>query len=126
MISKTNICIIGIGSNIHAEKNIGVMLSILGNEVKILKTSSFIKTKPIGMENQPDFTNGAVKVETTMEQTELKDLLVSIENQLGRDRTADRWGPRTMDLDIVVWNGKIVDDDYYSREFLRQLVDEIF
>jgi 2-amino-4-hydroxy-6-hydroxymethyldihydropteridine diphosphokinase len=56
---------------------------------------------------------------------ELKELLISIENQLGRDRQADRWGPRTMDLDIIVWNGKITDTDYYSRDFLQKSVVEV-
>lgn len=120
-----NTCIIGIGSNINPEENIMEMLNILGNEVIILKTSSFIKTKPIGIENQPEFLNGAVKIETPLEQAELKELLISIENQLGRDRSAGKWGPQTMDLDIVVWNGEIVDKDYYTREFLRQSVDEV-
>jgi 2-amino-4-hydroxy-6-hydroxymethyldihydropteridine diphosphokinase len=120
-----NTCIIGIGSNINPEENIKEMLGIVGGLVKILKTSSFIKTKPIGIENQPEFLNGAIKIETPLEQAELKELLISIENQLGRDRSAGKWGPRTMDLDIVVWNGEIVDNDYYTREFLRQSVDEV-
>jgi 2-amino-4-hydroxy-6-hydroxymethyldihydropteridine diphosphokinase len=125
MTLKVNTCIVGIGSNIHAEKNIREMLSILGNEVKILKTSSFVKTKPIGIVNQADFLNGAVKIETHLEQAELKELLISIENQLWRDHSVGKWGPRTMDLDIVFWNGEIIDEDYHSRDFLRQSVAEI-
>jgi 2-amino-4-hydroxy-6-hydroxymethyldihydropteridine diphosphokinase len=125
MENKLNTCIIGIGSNINPYENIREMLIILGGLVKILKTSSFIKTKPIGMKNQPDFLNGAVKVETSLGQAELKELLISIENQLGRDRSAPKFGPRTIDLDIVAWNGVIVDDDFYSRSFLQQAVKEV-
>ena len=88
--------------------------------------SPFIKTKPVGIIKQSDFINGAVKIETRMERDELKIFLKGIEDRLGRDRSAPKFGPRTIDLDIVVWNGKIIDDDYYSREFLRKSVDEVF
>jgi len=120
-----NTAIISIGSNIDAEKNIARMLKILGNEVEVLKVSSLLKTKPIGIENQPDFTNGAVKVKTGMEKEELNRLLKAIEDQLERDRSAPKFGPRTIDLDIVVWNDEIVDDDYYNRDFLQKCVDEV-
>ena len=123
--SMTNTAIISIGSNIDAEKNIDRMLKILGNEVEILKISMLVKTKPIGIENQPDFTNGAVKIKTGREKTDLKQLLKTIEDKLGRDRSAPKFGPRTMDLDIVVWNGKIVDDDYHTRDFIQKCVDEV-
>lgn len=120
-----NTAIISIGSNIDAEKNIARMLKILGNEVEVQKVSTLVKTKPIGIENQPYFTNGALKVQTGMNREELKQLLKTIEDELGRDRSAPKFGPRTMDLDIVIWNDKIVDEDYYSRDFLQKSVDEV-
>lgn len=120
-----NEVIIGIGSNIDAETNISKMLEILKGYVEIVKVSSFIKTKPIGIENQPEFTNGAVKIITNLSQHELNDLLKEIEDKMGRDRTAPKFGPRNIDLDIVVWNGEIVDKDYYTRDFLQKSVSEI-
>lgn len=117
--------IIGIGSNINADKNIAKMLEILKEEVEVLQVSSMIKTKPIGIENQPDFTNGVVKISTDLERSELKKLLKQIEDQMGRDRTGPKFGPRCIDLDIVVWNGEVVDDDYYTRDFLRKSVAEL-
>lgn len=120
-----NSVIISIGSNIDAESNIEKMLILLGQEVNILKVSRLVITKPIGIENQSDFTNGAVKIATPLEKDKLNKLLKSIEDQLGRDRTAAKFGPRSIDLDIVVWNGEIVDNDYYSRDFLRHTVDEL-
>lgn len=120
-----NTCIIGVGSNINAEENIRKMLALLGSSVKILKISSFIKTKPLGLEGQPDFTNGALKIETPLSKEGLKSLLVSIENQLGRNRQTPKSGPRTMDLDIIIWNGEVADEDYYSRDFLQKSVNEI-
>lgn len=120
-----NIAIISIGSNIDAEKNIARMLKILGNEVEIQKVSTLVKTKPIGIESQPDFTNGAVKIKTSLEKEELNQLLKTIEDQLGRDHSTPKFGPRTIDLDIVIWNGEIVDEDYHSRDFLQKSVEEV-
>ncbi len=122
---KVNSAIISIGSNIDAESNIAKMIVYLGERVKIVKVTPLIKTKPIGIENQPDFTNGAVKIETLLPKENLNLLLKSIEDQLGRDRTAAKFGSRTIDLDIVVWNGEIVDNDYFTRDFLKNSVDEL-
>ncbi len=120
-----NICIIGIGSNIEAEENIRTMLGILKTRVEVLKVSAMLKTKPVGIIDQADFTNGAVKIKTELEQEELKQLLKSIEDEMGRDRSQSKYGPRCIDLDIVVWNGRIVDEDYYTRDFLQKNVKEI-
>ena len=125
MTTEKNICIIGIGSNIKANTNIPKMLTILKENVTIIKTSAFIKTKPIGIVNQPDFTNGAVKIQTNLDLKNLNKLLKKIEDQLGRIRTGPKSGPRCIDLDIVVWNGKIIDEDYYTRDFLQMSVSEL-
>jgi 2-amino-4-hydroxy-6-hydroxymethyldihydropteridine diphosphokinase len=120
-----NECIIGIGSNLDAETNIGKMLKILAEKVEVVSISSFLETKPIGITKQPDFLNGAVKIHTLYPFEELNRLLKNIEDELGRDRTAPKFGPRTMDLDIVVWNDKIIDPDYYTRDFLKNAVDQL-
>jgi len=123
--SNINTAIIGISSNIDAEKNIQGMLKLLAQRVKISNISSFRKTQPIGIKSQPEFTNGAVKIETTMVQEELKAVLTNIENKLGRNRQAPKYGPRTIDLDIILWNGEVVDTDFYTREFVRESIKEI-
>ena len=120
-----NTIIIGIGSNLDAETNIPIMLDILKTHVEILKVSTMLKTAPIGIVDQPEFTNGAVKIATDLNLEELTKLLKSIEDQMGRDRSAPKFGPRNIDLDIVVWNGKIVDKDYYTRDFLQKSVAEL-
>ncbi len=55
----------------------------------------------------------------------LKQELKSIEDLMGRDRSKPKFGPRTIDLDILIWNGKVIDKDYYDRDFLRKGVEEI-
>lgn len=120
-----NEVIIGIGSNINAEENIKIVLEILKTKVEVLKVSTMITTKPIGIENQADFTNGAVRVQTYFDQDQLNLILKNIEDEMGRDRSAPKFGPRCIDLDIIVWNRKIVDEDYHSRDFLQKSVQEV-
>ncbi len=121
----THECIIGIGSNIDPEQNIAVALFFLRGDHELISVSTLVKTSPIGIPDQPDFLNGAAKVFTEMEIMEFKIYLKGIEDQLKRDRTAPKYGPRTIDLDIIIWDGEIVDEDYYNRDFLKTAVDEI-
>ena len=122
---KKHECIIGIGSNINPELNIAATLHFLRQEQEFVSVSSLIKTAPIGITDQPDFLNGAAKVLTTMEIADFKNYLKDIEDRLKRDRTAPKFGPRTIDLDIVIWDGEIIDPDYYNRDFLKTAIDEI-
>jgi 2-amino-4-hydroxy-6-hydroxymethyldihydropteridine diphosphokinase len=120
-----NDCIIGIGSNIEAEYHIQEMLRLLAADVEVVKVSQMVVTKPIGITDQPDYTNGAVRIRTEMELEELSDYLKQIEDQMGRDRTQKKFGPRNIDLDILIWNNEIVDPDYFTREFLRNSAEEL-
>jgi 2-amino-4-hydroxy-6-hydroxymethyldihydropteridine diphosphokinase len=120
-----NSCIIGIGSNIDPQENIKKALDLLSTELKVVGISSFVRTRPLGITSQPDFLNGAAKVETAMEETEFRRYLKLLEDRLGRDRTQPKYGPRSIDLDIVIWNGTIVDGDYHQREFLRKSAAEL-
>ncbi|HPJ78487.1 MAG TPA: 2-amino-4-hydroxy-6-hydroxymethyldihydropteridine diphosphokinase [Prolixibacteraceae bacterium] len=120
-----NQAIIGIGSNIRPEENIPLALRLLGETVTIEKVSALVTTSPIGLPNQPDFVNGAARVKTSLSRHELEQLLKKIEDLTGRDRTQPRFGPRTIDLDLVMWNGQITDPDYYTRTFLRTAVREV-
>ena len=118
-------CIIGIGSNIEPEKNIAAALHILRQDHELGAVSTMVKTSPIGITEQPDFLNGAAKVFTTMEVADFKLYLKTVEDRLNRDRTTPKYGPRTIDLDILIWDGEIIDPDYYNRDFLQVAVKEI-
>ena len=120
-----NECIIGIGSNINPEDNIKDSLMILEREVEVKEVSSWVKTTPIGITDQDDFVNSAVKICTAMTKEELVHYLKKLEDRLGRDRTLPKFGPRVIDLDIIVCNNEIVDNDYYVRDFTRNTVDEL-
>ena len=118
--------VIGLGSNIDPEANLEQAVQELKSRFKVSKRSQWTRTKPIGIQDQPDFYNGALLMETELEQQSLKQELKRIEDILGRDRSLPKFGPRTIDLDILIWNKKVVDEDYYERDFLRKGVKEIF
>ena len=120
-----NRAIIGIGSNIEPDRNVDEALRRIGQGCHIVKQSGLAQTRPIGPQDQGDFLNGAVLVETEMTQEGLRDWLKAVEDQMGRTRTGEKFGPRTIDLDIVVWNGHVVDEDVHKRDFLRRSVLEL-
>lgn len=120
-----NDCIVGIGSNIEADYHIAEMLKLLSARVQIVQVSQMVQTKPIGITAQPDFTNGAVRILTDMDKEELTLFLKQLEDQLGRDRSQKKFGPRNIDLDILIWDNKVVDPDYFTREFLRKSAAEL-
>ena len=117
--------VIGLGSNIDPEANLEQAVLELKSRFKVSKRSQWTRSKPIGIKDQPDFYNGALLIETELEQQSLKKELKRIEDILGRDRSLPKFGPRTIDLDILIWNKKVVDKDYYERDFLRKGVEEI-
>ena len=117
--------VIGLGSNIDPEANLEQAVQELKSRFKVSKRSQWTRTKPIGIQDQPDFYNGALLMETELELQSLKKELKRIEDLLGRDRSLPKYGPRTIDLDILIWNKKVIDEDYYERDFLRKGVEEI-
>lgn len=125
MENGINECIIGVGSNINPEKNIQAAVAILKQETKVKGISTWVTTTPIGITHQNNFINGAIKIHTSKARKELKNYLRTLENRLGRNRTLPKFGPRVIDLDIIVWNNEIIDDDYYTRGFVRNAVDEL-
>ena len=76
--------------------------------------------KAIGDIAQADFLNGSVLIETDLKLENVKISLKKIEKQLGRKHTEAKFNPRIIDLDVITWNGKIIDQDFYQRDFLKQ------
>lgn len=101
-----NIAYLSLGSNIgnrleHLKQAVRLLHEHLSVEVK--KVSSVYETEPLGLTEQAKFLNIAVELETSLEAAELLSACQSIENKLGRMRKI-RWGPRTVDLDILLYN----------------------
>lgn len=104
---------IGIGSNVgdraaHIAAAIGRIAEL--PRAELIKVSSLIETEPAGVRDQGKFLNGAAELRTELDPLELLDELQSIESDLGRVR-AVRWGPRTIDLDILLYDNEVIDDD---------------
>lgn len=120
-----NQAIIAVGSNIDPQKNIALAREILARDFEVVAETAFVSTKPIGYTQQPDFLNGAILVRTELNLEPLRQRLRKIEDTLGRRRGVLTFGPRTVDLDIVVWNGKLLDPDFYERDYLKKAVLEL-
>lgn len=96
---------IAVGSNLgepllQAQQAIAALDAIPNS--RVVSTSSVYRTKPLGPQDQPDFLNLAVLLETSLEPEVLLNYTQKIELELGRVRKEERWGPRTLDLDIML------------------------
>jgi 2-amino-4-hydroxy-6-hydroxymethyldihydropteridine diphosphokinase len=103
---------VGLGANLgEREETLSNAIERLGEaeEMEVLAVSSLRETEPVGVDDQPPFLNGAVQLETTLPPRALLDLLLGIERSLGRVR-GERWGPRVLDLDLLLYGGEIVDE----------------
>jgi 2-amino-4-hydroxy-6-hydroxymethyldihydropteridine diphosphokinase len=108
-----HIAYIGIGSNvgekaIRCERAITEILKV--DHHKLLAKSSFFKAQPVGYTSQDWFVNGVIKIETDLDPSGLLHALKAIESRLGRTETF-RWGPRTIDLDILIFNDEKIETD---------------
>lgn len=118
-------CLISLGSNIDPDHYFDQALTILSHECELLAHSEAIRTAPVGYQQQPDFLNAALLVSTSLEREAFRAYLKEVENRLGRVRGAIKSGPRTMDLDMVAWDGEVVDEGYYQYDYVRTPVDEV-
>ena len=100
---------ISLGSNIDPERNITEALKLISKYIKILQVSTVYLTEPIGRLVQPKFYNCVIMTETNIGPRELKFVVIrGIEERLGRKRN-DRYGPRTIDIDILIYDDLCVD-----------------
>jgi 2-amino-4-hydroxy-6-hydroxymethyldihydropteridine diphosphokinase len=104
---------VGLGANLGPREEtlrraVDLLRRVAG--VEVVAVSELRETEPVGVVDQPLFVNGAVAVETTLAPRELLDALLRIERELGRVRGDERWGPRTLDLDLLVYGDVRVDE----------------
>jgi 2-amino-4-hydroxy-6-hydroxymethyldihydropteridine diphosphokinase len=104
---------IGVGANLgDREATIARALSLLAQRdgVEVVAVSTLSETDPVGLLDQPRFVNGVAAVETELGPRELLDTLLSVERELGRTRDGPRFGPRTIDLDLLVFGSRELDE----------------
>jgi len=99
--------------------NLGDRLATLRRAVELLRAtpgievacvSAFRETAPVGFRDQPDFLNGAVALDTDLAPRALLQRLLEVERELGRTRTGPRFGPRTIDLDLLLYGDVELDE----------------
>jgi 2-amino-4-hydroxy-6-hydroxymethyldihydropteridine diphosphokinase len=109
-LQRANRAFISLGSNIDAEHNLPEAVRRLATRCRLLAVSLVYETQPVGKTDQPNFLNAAVLVETHLTAAELKiQVLQAIEQELGRVRTRDKYAPRTIDLDISLFNDQVLE-----------------
>lgn len=122
---RPNEAVISLGSNIDPEMNTARALERLAETGSILQKTNLIYTEPEKIKDQDQFLNGAVLLETDLPFEELRARLKAIENDLGRDRSGPKNGPRNIDLDIILFNGTVTDDEVYEYGFLQRFLKEL-
>ena len=108
------VCYVGIGSNLD-QPVVKAQLAI--EALKQLPLSQFVAvsplycSKPMGPSDQPDYINAVAAIQTDLSPLALLDQLQKIEQQTGRVRKAERWGPRTLDLDLILYGQQTIENE---------------
>ena len=129
-------CYIGLGANLAqplAQLQQAVAALRLLPASQLIAVSSFYGSKPMGPQDQPDYVNAVAALDTELPAEALLDALQLIEQKQGRQRKDERWGPRTLDLDILLYGDDIINSErltvpHYGlkqREFVLYPLAEI-
>ncbi|MDK9737956.1 2-amino-4-hydroxy-6-hydroxymethyldihydropteridine diphosphokinase [Vibrio sp. D404a] len=127
---------IAVGSNLAdpvSQANLAIETLKSLPQSKFLATSKLYSSTPMGPQNQPDYINAVVAIETELTPIELLNCTQAIEQEQGRVRKDERWGPRTLDLDIILYGNEVIDSErltvpHYGmkeREFVLYPLAEI-
>jgi 2-amino-4-hydroxy-6-hydroxymethyldihydropteridine diphosphokinase len=103
---------IGIGSNLDnpvvqvqdAIEELGAIPDSI-----LIARSSLYSSKPMGAAGQPDYVNAVIAIDTVLSPQALLQVLQAIERRRGRERTGEKWGPRVLDLDLLLYGGRLID-----------------
>src|SRR3990170_252915 len=120
---------VGLGGNI-GDRGLYLQraLELLGAEpgIEVVAVSSVRETDPVGYLEQPPFLNAACAVETSLSPAELLERLLAVERALGRERTGPRFGPRVIDLDLLLYGDEVVEEPGLSeRRFALEPLAEL-
>ena len=124
---------VGMGSNVDPAENVRKALRLLSQEMSVNAVSTVYETEPEGRQEQARYYNCVVEIEAVAEPADLKRTLRKIEEQLGRVRTADKYAPRVIDLDLLVYDEismespglRLPDPDIATRPYLAAGLAEL-
>jgi len=104
---------IGLGANLgDRERTLRAAVESLAGEagIEVVGVSALRETEPVGVGEQPLFLNGAAELETSLTARELLDRLLAVEQRFGRVRVSGEHGPRTLDLDLLLYGDEVIDE----------------
>ena len=111
-VQEHQVCLL-LGSNIQPEKNLAMGVDLLRSQVKIVRASSVWETSSVGSSG-PNFLNMALLVSTALDAALFKGKVIRpLETQLGRVRSADKNAPRTIDIDIILFDNQLLDPNLW-------------
>lgn len=124
-MSNPHLAYLNLGSNIQPETHLVRAVELLHDYGNVLKVSSAWESKSVGAEG-PNYLNSCVLFKTDVLQVELKENIIRpIEGQLGRKRSENRYAPRTIDIDIVLFDEKPYNDKFWKYAFVIVPLAEI-
>lgn len=124
-MSETHLAYLSLGSNIQPETNLVRAIDLLQNHGTLKRISRAWESKSVGAEG-PNYLNACVLLATPLSHRALKEkALLPIETELGRRRSGDRFAPRTIDIDIVIFDGASCDNKYWEQAFVVVPLAEI-
>lgn len=123
-LDECPVCVL-LGSNIEPERYLPQAVQALADLFVIVRISAAVQTPSFGSDG-PSYLNAALVLRCALTPEELKvQVLRPLEARLGRIRGADKYAPRTIDLDVVVWDGQVVDDHLWERVHVAAPVLEV-
>ncbi len=105
---------IALGSNLdQPDRQVqdGLRALCASSDVQVLNCSGLYSTQPMGPADQPDFVNAVCQVTSGLQPIDLLDVLQAIEKASGRDANGKRWGPRTLDLDLLLYGERLISSE---------------
>lgn len=125
-MSESHLAYLSLGSNIEPAINLVKAIQLLREHGKIEKISSAWESRSVGATG-PNYLNACVLLVTSFDQKALKpDILLPIEAELGRKRSENKFAPRTMDIDIVLFDNRSCDNKYWVQAFVVIPLAEIY
>lgn len=117
-MNELHLAYLSLGSNIQPDVNLVKAVQLLQKHGRVEKISNAWESKSVGAEG-PNYLNACILFVTPLKQAELKEqVLLPIERELGRRRSENRFAPRPMDIDIVVFDGRSCDEKYWEQAFV--------
>jgi len=114
-----------LGSNIRPEAYLPRAAQVLSENFKILNVSRAWETPPVGCVGCDNYLNAALLIETKIPKDELRYHLREFEAELDRVRTNDKFAPRTIDIDVLIFDGELVEPNLWKYSFLAVPVSEV-